>query len=121
MKKFLSFTTFLFCSLIFAQTQYVKISKSLNFEFNENNVILNQPSDYDIYLRTIYKLKIKGDATNKNELIGIVKSGGFSSQYSFMKHLIEEAKIRVNNNQNIFFVSLIFFNALIKKIVKEFF
>ena len=57
----------------------------------------------------------------KNELIGIVKSGGFSSQYSFMKHLIEEAKIRVNNNQNIFFVSLIFFNALIKKIVKEFF
>ena len=50
MKKFLSFTTFLFCSLIFAQTQYVKISKSLNFEFNENNVILNQPSDYDIDL-----------------------------------------------------------------------
>ena len=50
MKKFLSFTTFLFCSLIFAQTQYVKISKSLNFEFNENNVILNQPLDYDIDL-----------------------------------------------------------------------
>ena len=50
MKNFLSFTTFLFCSLIFAQTQYVKISKSLNFEFNENNVILNQPLDYDIDL-----------------------------------------------------------------------
>ena len=55
--------------------------------------------DYDIYLRTIYKLKIKGDATNKNELIGIVNR---AFRRSFMKHLIEEAKIRVNNNQNIF-------------------
>ena len=50
MKKFLSFTTFLFCTLIFAQTQYVKISKSLNFEFNENNVILNEHPDYNISL-----------------------------------------------------------------------
>ena len=50
MKKFLSFTTFLFCTLIFAQTQYVKISKSLNFEFNENNVILKEDPDYNISL-----------------------------------------------------------------------
>tara|TARA_Y100000992_G_C21203683_1_gene461791 strand:+ start:225 stop:875 length:651 start_codon:yes stop_codon:yes gene_type:complete len=50
MKKFLSFITFLFCTLIFAQTQYVKISKSLNFEFNENNVILNEHPDYNISL-----------------------------------------------------------------------
>tara|TARA_B100000029_G_C17323813_1_gene869179 strand:+ start:28 stop:810 length:783 start_codon:yes stop_codon:yes gene_type:complete len=76
-------------------------------------------ADYDLYLKALYKLKIKGDSTSKKELIGIVKSGGFSSSYGFMNHVIEEAKIRINNNQNIFFVGLIFLNALLKKIFKE--
>ena len=58
------------------------------------------------------------DIQKKNELIGTVSSGGFSSKVSFFGHLIEETKIRIDNHQNIILVALIFINALIKRIFK---
>ena len=60
-----------------------------------------------------------GKATLKNELIGVVKAGGFSSKISFFDHLIEEVKIRLNNKQNFAFVSIIFINAIIKYLFKK--
>ena len=57
-------------------------------------------------------------ANNKSELIGIVQSGGFSSKFSFLEHLIEETKIRIDNKQNIFIILMIIINSLIKKFLK---
>ena len=78
-------------------------------------------ADYDIYLKALMKLKISGTSTKKKELIGIIKSGGFSSKYGFMNHIVEEAKIRIDNGQNILLIIIIFINAIVKKIFKEIF
>ena len=76
-------------------------------------------ADYDFYYKAIITKKLKGDVTNKKQLIGIVKSGGYSSKISFFEHLFEESKIRIKNNQNIFFVFLIYCNAIIKHLLKK--
>ena len=76
-------------------------------------------SDYDIYFKILLKMKLNGGYTKKNELIGIVPPGGFSSKISFFNHLIEETMIRIKNNQNIFLIILIFFNAVIKNLFKR--
>ena len=78
-------------------------------------------ADYDVYYKAIIKKKLKGDSTNKNTLIGIVQAGGYSSKFSFFQHLIEETKIRLDNNQNIFFVFIIFVNAIFKFFLKKIF
>jgi glycosyltransferase involved in cell wall biosynthesis len=78
-------------------------------------------ADYDLYHRMIIKLKMKGAVTKKNEIIGVVQSGGFSSRYTFMEHLIEETKIRLHNKQNIIIIILVFavhFIKNLKKIIK---
>ena len=77
-------------------------------------------ADYDLYYRLIIKNKIYGNSTKKNELIGIMKSGGYSSKISFFEHLKEEMKIRYDNGQNLLLIILIFFNALIKNKIKTF-
>ena len=74
-------------------------------------------SDYDLYFRLI-KNKYKGTVTNKNDIIGNVASGGYSSSVSFFKHILEEAKIRIHNKQNIFVVMAIFVNSIIKNPIK---
>ena len=38
----------------------------------------------------------------KNEIISKFDTGGISSKISFFERLFEEARIRLNNNQNIF-------------------
>lgn len=76
-------------------------------------------ADYDIYYKVLLSLKLDGASTKKNQLIGIVKSGGFSSKLNFIEHLLEETFIRFNNNQNILIIIIIFFNALIKHLIKK--
>ena len=75
-------------------------------------------ADYDFYYRAILKKKLTGIATNRNELIGIMSSGGYSSTVSFIDHLFEECLIRINNGQNIFLIVAIFINALFKRCLK---
>ena len=76
-------------------------------------------ADYNLYFKMIFKKKnIKGISTKKNELIGIMKSGGYSSKIKFFDHLKEEMKIRYHNGQNLFFISLIFLNAILKNLLK---
>ena len=48
-----------------------------------------------------------------------MKSGGYSSKFSFLQHILEETKIRYNNGQNILIIFLIFFNAVLKFILKR--
>ena len=54
-----------------------------------------------------------------NDIIGEVASGGYSSKISFMDHLWEETKIRINNKQSKIVISIIFLNALIKRFFKK--
>ena len=75
-------------------------------------------ADYDFYLRIFKQKNLKVMSTNPNKIIGEVQSGGFSSTYSALDHIVEETKIRMKNNQNIFLISLIFANALIKNFIK---
>jgi glycosyltransferase involved in cell wall biosynthesis len=76
-------------------------------------------ADYDVYHKIFFKYKLNGKSTPKKQIVGIVASGGFSSKISFLEHLKEEIRIRFNNNQNIFFITVIFFNTLIKYFYKN--
>ncbi|MDA9172807.1 glycosyltransferase [Candidatus Pelagibacter sp.] len=76
-------------------------------------------SDYDLFYRMIVKEKMQGLATKKNELIGIFKSGtSYSSKFSFYDHLKEETIIRLDNNQNIFFVFFVYLLHYFKNLNK---
>ena len=78
-------------------------------------------ADYDFYYRAIIKKKLKGISTNKNKIIGIMKSGGHSSKFNFFQHLLEESNIRYSNGQNFLLIFIIFFNAIIKFTLKKIF
>ena len=72
-----------------------------------------------MYYRLIITNNIKGGSTNKENIIGEVTKGGFSSKLSFLGHLIEETKIRIHNKQNLIIVVLIFINAILKFFKKK--
>ncbi len=78
-------------------------------------------ADYDLYFKLIIKNKLNGSFTKKNNIIGEVMSGGFSSKIGFFEHLIEETRIRFNNKQNIFLIFIIFTNAILKHLLKKIF
>ncbi len=75
-------------------------------------------SDYDLYYKLIIKKNLTGSFTNKDQIIGEVASGGYSSKISFWGHLLEETKIRFNNRQNIFMIFICIINALVRKFFK---
>ncbi len=75
-------------------------------------------ADYDVYYKLFIKKKLIGSSTGKNQIIGIVSPGGFSSKYGFLNSLLEESKIRFNNGQNFLIVLIILINNLIKKFLK---
>lgn len=75
-------------------------------------------SDYDYFFRMIVKHKMKGVATNKDELFGIFRRGGFSSQVQFIDHFFEEIKIRIDNKQNKLLILLIFIYKFLKNFKK---
>ena len=52
--------------------------------------------------------------TKKNELIGIFEMGGYSQKITMIEHIIEEAKIRIKNKQNIFYVFTLSLLRIIK-------
>lgn len=77
-------------------------------------------SDYDYYFRLIDSNNFIGSSTGKDEIVGEVASGGYSSKLSFYQHLMEETKIRLHNKQNVLIVILIFTNAIFKNFLKKF-
>ncbi len=78
-------------------------------------------SDYDLFYKLLTNNNYIGEATKKDEVIGIVESGGFSSKYGFWNRLMEETRIRFDNKQNIFLIIIIFFNVVIKNFLKKIF
>ena len=75
-------------------------------------------ADYDLYYKILLRKKLNGLSTKKNEIVGEVSAGGFSSKLNFIEHLFEETKIRYNNKQNMFVILIIFLNALVKYFFK---
>ena len=93
---------------------YIKRSSAKKVGFY--NTKYKYHADYDYFYRMIEKKKMKGIATKKNEVVGIFRSGGFSSTSPYTQMFKEELKIRYDNNQNLI---LIFFIA-VYKIFKNF-
>ena len=78
-------------------------------------------SDYDLIYRMIVKHNLIGMRTKSDEVFGSSGEGGFSSKHGFFKALFNELKIRLDNNQNLFFLVYIFFGRTIMKIYKSIF
>ncbi len=95
---------------------FVKRSKLVEAGFF--NTKFKCSADYDLYYRLIIKNDLVGAYTKRNELVGEVMSGGFSSKISFISHLLEETHIRYKNNQNLLIILLIIINAIIKHLIK---
>ena len=95
------------------------IKKNKLLDIGKFNTKYKISADYDIYYKAIVTNKLKGGSTGKNNLVGIVRAGGHSSKFTFFEHLVEETKIRLNNNQNIIFISIICVNAILKFFLKK--
>ncbi len=95
------------------------LKKKIFDKYGYFNTKFKYSADYDLYYRLIITNNIKGASTNKENIIGEVTKGGFSSKLSFLGHLIEETKIRIHNKQNLIIVVLIFINAILKFFKKK--
>ncbi len=82
------------------------------------NINYKYSADYDYFYRMIKKNKLDGIGTRKDELFGIFRRGGFSSQINFYDHFKEEIKIRLDNGQNKLLVLCIFIYKYLKNIKK---
>ena len=71
----------------------------------------------------IVRYKLNGVCTKKSEVLSKFDTTGISSKVGFFERLLEETRIRINNNQNILFVFLLiiahtinkFLNLIIRK------
>ena len=79
------------------------------------NLKFKYSSDRDLIYRMVVKFKLKGVCTKKNEIISKFDTKGISSKIGFFERLFEETRIRLNNNQNIFFVFLLVIAQIINK------
>ncbi len=75
-------------------------------------------ADLDFFYKMIVNFNLKGMATKKDEIMGEFNKGGFSSTINYIDHLEDLNKIRIDNNQNRFFVFLLYFIKIIKKPIK---
>tara|TARA_B100000965_G_scaffold275103_1_gene233024 strand:+ start:624 stop:1565 length:942 start_codon:yes stop_codon:yes gene_type:complete len=78
-------------------------------------------SDYDLIYRMIVTHNLKGIRTRSDEVFGSSGDGGFSTKHGFFKALFNEIKIRLDNNQNLFFLIYILFGRTFMKIYKSLF
>jgi glycosyltransferase involved in cell wall biosynthesis len=75
-------------------------------------------ADLDFFYKMIVKFKLRGASTKKVEVLGKFQSGGFSSKLNYIDNLKDLNKIRIDNNQNVFYVYFIFFIKIIKNLRK---
>ena len=80
----------------------------------EYNLKYKFHADFDYFYRMIVKHKMKGIGTEKNELFGIFRRGGFSSKIDFKKSYLEDLKIRIDNGQSYFTVAILALFKFIK-------
>ena len=75
-------------------------------------------ADLDFFYKMIKQFKLNGISSKKNEIFGKFEKGGFSSKINYIRHLKDLNHIRLNNNQNIFFVYFLFLIKILKKPIK---
>ena len=92
------------------------IKKSSQDKIGLYNTKYKWSADYDIFYRMIVKHKMKGIATNKNEIFGIFRQGGLSSKIKYIDFLIENNQIRIDNGQS----KIIVFGIFILRILRNF-
>jgi len=92
------------------------IKKNSQLKVGLYNLNYKYSSDYDLFYRMIVKLKMKGMATKKNEVLGYFRPGGLSSKIKYIDFLNENTQIRLNNGQNKIIVKIIYFLRYIKRI-----
>ncbi len=97
---------------------YVK--KKVHNEIGLYDLNFKISSDYDFYFRMIKKKKYKISSSEKDKIVGEMKSGGHSSKFPFIKHLNEEVRIRRKNKQNFILIIFIYINSLLKNFKKIF-
>jgi glycosyltransferase involved in cell wall biosynthesis len=76
-------------------------------------------SDFDYFYRLIIHNKFKGVATKKDEVFGIFRPGGISATLDKEEHFFEKIQIRIDNNQNKYFLILIFFLKFIRNFISK--
>ena len=74
--------------------------------------------DLDFFYKMIVNFNLKGMATKKDEVLGEFRKGGFSSKVNYIDHLQDLNRIRIDNNQNKFFVFFLYFLKIVKKPIK---
>ena len=73
-------------------------------------------TDQELLYRMVVKHKFKGIHTTGDEIFGDLGSSGYSTKHNFFKILLNEIKIRFNNNQNLFMIILMVLGRIGKKI-----
>ena len=94
------------------------IKRSAVKKVGKYNIKYKYHADYDYFYRIIAKLKMEGIATNKKEVVGIFRRGGFSSTIPFRKLFFEEIKIRYNHGQNVVLLLILIFYKIFKHFKK---
>ena len=85
------------------------IKKNSQNQLGKYNLKYKISSDYDLFYRMIVKEKMLGTSTKKNEIVGSFKSGtSYSSKFTFVEHLNEETQIRIDNNQNLLSILIVY-------------
>ena len=82
------------------------------------NIKYKYSSDYDLFFKMIVKFKMKGMATNKNEVMGHFGLNGLSSRLKYIDYLNENTQIRLDNGQNKLFVWCIHYLRFFKRILR---
>ena len=80
------------------------------------NLKYKYSSDRDLIYRMIVKHKFRGMTSNKYQILSKFDLSGISSRVSFLKRLMEETRIRLDNKQNFIFVIFLFIIHTINKI-----
>ena len=75
-------------------------------------------ADLDFFYKMIVNFNLKGVSTKKDEIMGKFSKGGFASKVNYIDHLRDLNRIRIDNNQNKFFVLLLYLIKIIKKPIK---
>jgi len=97
------------------------IRKEAQKKIGNYNTKFKCSADYDLFYKMIIKFKMIGLTTTNKEIIGVVRSGGYSSTLNYIDHLFEETKIRISNQQNILFIAVIFITHFFKKTFRKIF
>ena len=79
------------------------------------NTKFKYSSDRDFIFKLIRR-KFKGMCGRKYEILGKFDPGGISSRIGFFNNIKEEFRIRINNNQSIFFLIPLFVATTLLKL-----